>query len=127
MNRVNQEKLDDFNQWALLSFDHFENIRYADALTNMRKSGEAACKIILTYYKSKSDFSKRAFKELLSLIEKDNVIPKKIFNCLQTFQLYGNAASHDNEVSAKEAGYGIEALKIITDWIYVELIEEPVP
>jgi tetratricopeptide (TPR) repeat protein len=127
MNKVNQDKITDFNQWALLSFDHFENVRYADALTNMRKSGEAACKIILTFYKSKSDFSKRAFKELLSLIEKDNVIPKKIFNCLQTFQLYGNTASHDNEISAKEAGYGIEALKIITDWIYVELLNEPIP
>ena len=127
MHRVNQEKLDDFRQWASLSFGHFQNIRYADALSNIRKSGEAACKIILTFYKSKSDFSRRSLKELLALVEKDNIIPKKILNCLQTFQLYGNAASHDNNITAKEAAYGIEALKIITDWIYIELLKEPVP
>lgn len=124
-------KLDDFTHWTLAAFEHCANHRYSDALTNMRKCGEAACKLIvyLKYNESVAGqkIGQKSFKELIELLISENLVPRKAVNLLEVFQIYGNLATHDNRIVASHAFYGIAALKLFTEWIFTEHLRILVP
>ena len=42
-------KINDFVNWCETAIDHYNKGYYADSLLNMRKSGEAACKLMFYY------------------------------------------------------------------------------
>ena len=100
MNIKVKEKSDDFAQWAQIAFEHHLAGRYEDALTNMRKSGEAVCKAIflykLPYANAETKITNKSYKELIQLLSAENHAPRKVINWLETFQIHGNIATHDN-------------------------------
>ena len=81
-------KVDDFSKWAVNSFDHYYNNRFADALTNMRKSGEAVIKLVITNENfgktGELKIAQKGFKELISLLIAESIVPRKVINWLET-------------------------------------------
>lgn len=124
-------KSDDFTHWTLAAFEHYANHRYSDALTNMRKCGEAACKLIvyLKYNESVAGqkIAQKSFKELIELLISENLVPRRAINLLEVFQIYGNIATHDNRIVASHAFYANAALKLFTEWVFTEHLRILVP
>lgn len=46
MNIAARTKLDDYANWSVIAFEHYQAARHSDALTNTRKAGEACCKFL---------------------------------------------------------------------------------
>ena len=124
-------KIKDFAGWSKTAFELFNKGYYADSLTNMRKSGESACKVMILYrYSGKASNDKIAYKnykELIEVVIRDNLAPRKVINWLETLQIHGNEATHDTHVMQEQSYYGIIALRLLIYWIYIELLNSSVP
>ncbi len=131
MDKQLKYKVDDFTEWASTAFEHFNNNRFADALTNVRKSGEAACKLIIIhkypFSLGESKIAQKGYKELINLLISENLIPRKVVNLLETFQIYGNIATHDTQVLYDEAEYGNIALRLLVGWLFEEYLNIDIP
>lgn len=130
MNTAARAKLDDYINWSAAAFDHYHAARHSDALTNMRKAGEACCKFLL-YLKFDTKIEDRirqkGYKELIDLLIEKNAAPRKAINWLETFQIYGNLATHDNKVDGQQSEYGYNALKLLTEWLFIEELKISIP
>ncbi|MBI4929661.1 MAG: tetratricopeptide repeat protein [Bacteroidetes bacterium] len=124
-------KTDDFVRWCENAFNHYKNSYYEDALTNMRKSGEAACKLMFIYkYNEKVAAEKiagKSYKELIQLIIWENLAPRRVINWLESLQIHGNTATHDNRVMQEQAHYSITALRLLIDWMFREFLKIMIP
>lgn len=125
-------KIDDFVTWCKTAIKRYNEGDYADSLVNMRKSGEAACKLLcFNKYSEKVAIERtkdKSYKELIQLIISGNLADKKVVNWLETIQINGNDAAHDSTQASKEnAEYTINSLKLLINWIFAERIETPVP
>ncbi|MBI4648525.1 MAG: tetratricopeptide repeat protein [Bacteroidia bacterium] len=124
-------KTEDFINWAETAFVHYMNGFFADSLTNMRKSGEAACKLLIIFkYSEKIAENKivqKSFNELIELIITDDLAPKKAINWLETIQIHGNIATHDNRVIYEQAHYCITALRLLVYWLFNEFLKTAIP
>lgn len=124
-------KTDDFVRWCETAFNHYRNGYFEDSLTNMRKSGEAACKLMIIYkYSEKTAAEKiagKSYKELIQLIIWENLAPRRVINWLEALQIHGNTATHDNRVLQEQAHYGITALRFLIDWMFGELLKIIIP
>jgi len=131
MNTQLEIKVSDFTKWALNSFEHFYNNRFADALTNMRKSGEAASKLIIInkYFGSSGEqkIAEKGYKELINLLIAESLVPRKVINWLETIQIHGNIATHDNQVIFSQAEYGVIALQMLVIWLFNEYLNTDIP
>ncbi|MFH2144200.1 MAG: tetratricopeptide repeat protein [Bacteroidota bacterium] len=131
MNSLLKNKVNDFSKWAENSFEHFYNDRFADALTNMRKSGESAIKLIITneYFgiRGEKKTAQKGYKELINLLITENIVPRKVINWLETIQIYGNIATHDNKVVFSQAEYGRVALQMLIIWLFDEYLSTEIP
>ncbi|MFH0865178.1 MAG: tetratricopeptide repeat protein [Bacteroidota bacterium] len=124
-------KVEDFVRWCETAFAHYRNEYYADSLTNMRKSGEAACKLMV-YYKysekrAENKIGNKGYKELIELVIKDDLAPRMVINWLEALQIHGNIATHDNRVIREQAQYSITALGMLTNWMFNELFKLNIP
>jgi len=109
-------KVHDFTEWTSLAFEHFNNDRFSDALTNMRKSGEAVSKLIVfqKYPGQVGEYkAQKSYKELINLLTDENLVPRKVINWLETFQIHGNIATHDNQIVHTQVGYANMALMLV--------------
>jgi tetratricopeptide (TPR) repeat protein len=130
MNSAARIKLDDYISWSVMAFEHYQKVRDSDALTNTRKAGEACCKFLLYQkYDTKIDerIRKFGYKELIDLLIEKNIAPRKVINWLETIQIYGNLATHDNKVDSVQAEYGYNALKLLTEWLFIEELKHSIP
>jgi|AntAceMinimDraft_17_1070374.scaffolds.fasta_scaffold02383_6 tetratricopeptide (TPR) repeat protein len=127
MNNPLQTKIDDFAKWCETAFIHFKNHYYADSLTNMRKSGEAACKLMIIYrFNEKVATDKiyqKNYRELIEMVIKDGLAPRPVINWLETLQIHGNIATHDNQVMKEQADYSITALRLLTQWLFTDFLK----
>jgi tetratricopeptide (TPR) repeat protein len=126
-----QIKIDDFAEWASVSFEHFQRKHYADALTNMRKAGEAACKLIVIYkYTQKiaeEKIANKSLRELMELLIDDALAPRKAIHWFEALQIHGNTATHDNRITEEQAQFGTLALKMLVHWMFEEHLKIAIP
>ncbi|MBI4646114.1 MAG: tetratricopeptide repeat protein [Bacteroidia bacterium] len=124
-------KVFDFAKWCETAAVHYRNGFYADAITNMRKCGETACKIIILFkYSGKaaeSRMDQKNYKGLITVIVREDLAERKVINWLETLQIYGNIATHDNIVVQEQARYSITALHLLLNWIYSDLLKTIIP
>lgn len=125
------EKVQDFIRWCEIAFHHYRNGLYADALTNMRKSGEAVCKLIIIFRLpekiAENRIGQKNYKELIETVIREDLATRKIINWLETLQIHGNIATHDNNVMKEQANYSIFALRLLIISVFEEILEIPVP
>jgi tetratricopeptide (TPR) repeat protein len=99
---------------------------WADALTNMRKAGEAACKLILISAfpenRANNEIAERNYGELLERIIRNQLVPSEVLNCLKTLQIHGNKATHDDTVEQVDAEMGLSALVKLSGWVHSDLL-----
>lgn len=123
MNNAARTKLDDYINWSVIAFEHYQAARHSDALTNTRKAGEACCKFLL-YLKTDNKLDERVrksgYKELIDLLIEKQAAPRKVINWLETIQIYGNLATHDNRVDSIQSEYGYNALKLLSEWLFID-------
>ena len=124
-------KIQDLVQWCETAFQHYRNGYYADSLTNMRKGGEAACKLIINFNfpekVAENKIGQKNYKELIETIIRDYLAPRKTINWLETLQIHGNIATHDNYVIMEQANYSIVALRLLIYWIFDEMLKASLP
>ncbi len=125
------DKIKDFSGWSKTAFDLFNKRYYADSLTNMRKSGESACKLmILNRYSERISIEKignKNYKDLIELVIKENLAPRKVINWLETLQIHGNEATHDSQIMQEQSYYGVIALRLLINWLYSDMLKSSVP
>lgn len=130
MNSSVSLKIEDFANWAKIAFEHYQAARYSDALTNIRKAGEACCKLLILKKDSRNGeelIKNKSYKELINVAININAAPRRVINWLETFQIFGNLATHDVKVDGIQAEYGYNALKLLTEWLFVDELETNVP
>ncbi len=131
MSQRFSDKLNDYTKYAETARRHFENGLYSDCAANCRKAGEAVCKVILFHrYTEKVAHEKmdnKSMKELILVLIKNQLAERKLINWLESIQIIGNKAAHDNEIYKDEALYSIKALDFITYWLFIEFIKTPIP
>lgn len=124
-------KIEDFTGWCETAFIHYKNGYYADSLTNMRKSGEAACKLMVIYkYNEKTAENKiaeKSYKELIQLVIKEDLAQRSVINWLEALQIHGNMATHDKKIAQEQAHYSITALSLLIQWMFVESLKIQIP
>jgi len=125
------DKIEDLTSWCETAFIHYKNGYYADSLTNMRKSGEAACKLFVIYkYNEKTAENKitqKSYRELIEIVIKEDLAPRRVINWLETLQIHGNMATHDNKVAYEQAHYSITALRLLIQWVFGECLKINIP
>lgn len=125
------DKIEDFTGWCETAFIHYKNGYYADSLTNMRKSGEAACKLMVIYkYNEKTAENKiaeKSYKELIQLVIKEDLAQRSVINWLEALQIHGNMATHDKKIAQEQAHYSITALSLLIQWMFGECLKIQIP
>lgn len=123
-------KTADFKTYCETAFSHYRNGYYADSLTNMRKAGEAFCKLIFIFrYNEKlaqTRIARKGFNELIDLVAREN-IPHSIIHSLTSLQIHGNSAAHDSKIMEGQAHTAIRDLSLIVEWLYVEFLQTSIP
>ena len=124
-------KVTDFGNWCETAIDHYNKGYYADSLLNMRKSGEAACKLMFYYrFSEKVAIEKtegKSYKELIQAVISNDLAERKIINWLEAMQIHGNDAAHDMHIEKEHAEFAINALRLFINWIFTQYIKSSVP
>lgn len=124
-------KISDFVNWCETAIDHYNKGYYADSLLNMRKSGEAACKLMFYYrFTEKIAMGKiegKSYKELIQAVIYNDLAERKVINWLEAMQINGNDAAHDAPIEKENAEFAINALRLFINWIFTQYIKTSVP
>ena len=125
------KKIQDYSQYVRQAVSNFRNRQYADAAYNCRKAAEACCKVLL-YHAFNANIaevkiSNKNLKELIKQVISDNAAERKAINNLEALQIVGNKAAHDNPLSAEEAGYAMNALHLLNDYLFTEKLRISYP
>lgn len=124
-------KVNDFVNWCETAIEHYNKGYYADSLLNMRKSGEAACKLIFYYrFTEKVAMEKtggKSYKELIQAVISHDLAERKVINWLEAMQIHGNDAAHDTQIEKEHAEFAINALRLFINWIFTQYIKSTVP
>jgi len=124
-------KIADFESWSANAVNHYRKGLYADALINMRKSGEAACKLMFYFrFNEKTAYEKtqgKSYKELIEAVSKHNLAPFKVINWLETMHVHGNESAHDAQIDKDQCEYALKALGFLVDWVFTKCIKSLVP
>ena len=131
MNTKLPSKINDYVRYASISQQHYKGGLYSDSALNCRKACEAICKVIIynTYSEKLADTKVEYcnLKELIILIIKDGLAERKVINRLESLQIIGNKSAHDNFITKEEATYSLQALNLLTDWLFKEYLKIAVP
>lgn len=124
-------KAEDFTNWCCTALEHYQKGYHADALINMRKSGEAACKLMFLYrFHEKTAEEKTAgksYKELIQQVMWQGIAPRKVITWLEALQVHGNDAAHDTRIEKDHARFGMDALCLLAQWMFTEYIKAAMP
>lgn len=124
-------KVNDFVNWCETAIDHYNKGYYPDSLLNMRKSGEAACKLMFYYrFSEKVAVEKtegKSYKELIQSIISHDLAERKVINWLEAMQIHGNEAAHDTLIEKEHAEFAVNALRLFINWIFTQYIKTLVP
>jgi len=120
-------KIDNYCGYVVQAIKKFKILQYSDSAANCRKAAEAACKILFFHvYSQKPAEEKTANKtlrELISQVVRDQVAERKAINNLEALQITGNEAAHDNVISKEEAAYTLNALNLLTLYLFNEKLK----
>ncbi|MBZ0205002.1 MAG: tetratricopeptide repeat protein [Flavobacteriales bacterium] len=126
-----EDKLDDLSRWTMLACEHHRSGRVEDALMNMRKAGEAAAKAIITSQwsgkRGTDAIAGVSFAGMIQLIIRNGLATKPTILLLQTLQVEGNSASHDNRLKRGRAELGMASLNELVHWLYEENLGRSLP
>ena len=124
-------KINDLVNWSETAIIHYNKGYYADSVLNIRKSGEAVCKLLFYYrFPEKTAIQKtegKSYKELIRAVVLNDLAERKIINWLETIQIHGNEAAHDATIEKIHAEFSMNALRLLIDWIFTQHIKTPVP
>ncbi len=115
-------KIQGYCQYVVRSVKNFREKNYSDSALNGRKSAEAACKII--FYNAfnanlaESKIKDKTLKELITQIIRDSLVERKVINTLESLQIIGNKAAHDNTISKEEGSYTLNGLHLLTSYLF---------
>ncbi len=126
------DTLERFDDWCVRAFAHMARSDPDDALNNMRKAGEAACKALII----DAQPPKRAEqliaaasgpRELVRAAAKHADIRGDTLLWLEALRTFGNTGSHDDPAEPRNARIGIEALRSLAIWLYEVRLRRHVP
>jgi hypothetical protein len=124
-------KIEDYSKYVVLAVKYFKEGSYPDSAINCRKAAEAACKIVVYYkYNQKLADTKlegKSLKELIVLLIHEGLSERKAINTLETLQIIGNKAAHDNFIAKEETSYAIHALNLFTEYLFKEYLKISIP
>ena len=126
------EKLADFAKWAHKALKRHAEGDAEDALTNMRKAGEAACKVLLidsrpVKHAEQLILEAKGPRDLVQAVLKHGSVTREVVIWLESLHTFGNTAAHDDRVDPQNARIGVEALRALSSWLYKERIGVPMP
>ncbi len=125
------DKIADYCSYVSRAVRYYRDEAYADSASNCRKAAEASCKIIIfNAYSQKSAESKlegKSLKELILLLIQEGLVSRKVINMLETLQITGNKAAHDNPVGKEETIYAINALSLFNEYLFKEHLKIHMP
>ncbi len=131
MNSTLPLKINDYCRYVSLAVKYYKETSYPDAAINCRKAAEAACKIIIhNAYNEKLAETKlngKSLKELIILLIHEGLTERKTINTLETLQIIGNKAAHDNTIGKDETSYAIHALNLFTEYLFKEHLKISIP
>ena len=131
MNNTLPLKIKDFSGYVARAVKNYRDGFYSDAAINCRKAAEAACKIIIhNAYPEKlaeTKLNNKSLKELIILLIHEGLIPRITVNTLETLQIIGNKAAHDNVIGKDETSYTINALNLFTEYLFKEHLGMSIP
>ncbi len=131
MNNTLPLKINDYCNYVGLAVKYYKDSFYPDAAINCRKAAEAACKIIIhnAYSEKLADtkLNNKSLKELIILLIHEGVTERKTINTLETLQIIGNKAAHDNAIGKDETTYAIHALNLFTEYLFKEHLKISIP
>ncbi len=131
MNTKLPQKIKDYVSYAHTAQKHFDSGFYSDTALNCRKACEAICKVIIynAYTEKLADTKVEGckLKELIIIVIKDGLAERKIINWIESLQIIGNKSAHDAIVSKDEATYSLNALHLLTDWLFNVLLNIKIP
>jgi hypothetical protein len=125
------KKIKDYCAYTSLAVNYFRKKNYSDSALNCRKAAEAACKVMIfhayTEKLAEKKIFERSLRELIDLIKKDKVSERKAINNIEALQITGNKAAHDNVISREESAYALNALNLLTNYLFKENLKIPIP
>lgn len=131
MNSALPNKINDYCGYVARAVKNYKETSYPDAAINCRKAAEAACKIIIhNAYNEKLAETKlngKSLKELIILVKHEGLTERKTINTLETLQIIGNKAAHDNAIGKDETSYAIHALNLFTEYLFKEHLKISIP
>lgn len=124
-------KVNDFVRYVVTARTHYRSGLYSDTAMNCRKACEAACKVIL-YHKfsekaADNKIGDNSLKDLIMILIREGLAERKAINWLESLQIIGNKASHDNEISKEEGLYALNALNLLAEWLFKEHLKISYP
>lgn len=120
------DKINDYCNYVSRAVRYYKEESYSDSASNCRKAAEAACKVIIynAYPQNQADtkLNGKSLKELIILLIQEGLTERKAINNLETLQIIGNKAAHDNPISKEETIYAINALNLFNEYLFKEYL-----
>lgn len=127
MNTKLTAKIDDYCTYAARAVRYFKENDYPGAAINCRKAAEAACKVVIynAYPEKLADtkLNGKSLKELILLLIHEGMTERKAINTLETLQIIGNKAAHDNPIGKEETVYAINGLNLFNEYLFKECLK----
>ncbi|MBK9147153.1 MAG: tetratricopeptide repeat protein [Flavobacteriales bacterium] len=124
-------KLNDFAGYVADALDRHRSGKHADALGNMRKAAEAACKVLLlqkvSALQAASVIEGSNLQLLIGSVQRHAQVPQEVVNHLKALQIQGNKGVHDEPVMRSSATIGAVHLAALVQWLYAERLRMPLP
>jgi len=120
-------KIDDYCTYVSRAVRYYKEGSYSDSASNCRKAAEAACKVIIynAYAQKLADtkLNGKSLKELIILLIHEGLTERKAINTLETLQIIGNRAAHDNPIGKDDTIYAINALNLFNEYLFKEYLK----
>jgi len=124
-------KIDDYCIYVSRAVKYYKEADFPGSAINCRKAAEAACKVIIynAYSQNLADskLSGKSLKELIILLIHEGLSERKAINTLETLQIIGNKAAHDNPIGKEETIYAINALNLFNEYLFKEYLKMAPP
>ncbi|MEO8067934.1 MAG: tetratricopeptide repeat protein, partial [Flavobacteriales bacterium] len=125
------QKLAVLDGYALAALERLAVGAHGDALNNMRKAAEAACKVLLMHAlpakQAGALMEGSTMWTLLEAVQRHARVPSEVINHLKALQIHGNKGVHDGVVSAGSTMIGAVHLRALVQWLHMDRLQLPMP
>lgn len=124
-------KVGDFTRWSVLAFERNAAGDHADALNNMRKAAEAACKALLLHalplVRAEAAINGAALHQLIGHVQQAANVPTEVVNHLIALRIHGNKGVHDVAEARSPAAIGVVHLAALAEWLFTTRLSLKMP